>query len=116
MKTAIIGSRDFQNFEDLVECLGNHQAPIIQIVSGGAKGADKLAERCAKERNLPTEIYLTDYNKKYGKSAPLKRNIQIIEASERLIAFWDGKSTRTAYTIREARKRNIAVFVFYTSQ
>lgn len=115
MRTGIIGSRGFEDYPYLAECLDSHPVPITTIVSGGAKGADKLAERYAKERGIPVETFLPEYDK-YGKSAPLKRNIQIVEASEQLIAFWDGKSRGTAFTIKEAKKRDIAVFVKFATQ
>lgn len=115
MRTAIVGSRGFEDYPYMVECLDNHPVPITKIISGGAKGADKLAEKYAQERGIPVETYLPDYGH-YGKTAPLKRNIQIVEASEQLIAFWDGKSRGTSFTINEARKRDIAVFVMYETQ
>ena len=115
MKTAIVGSRGFEDYPYLAECLDKHPVPITKIVSGGAKGADELAHRYANERGISVEIYLPQYGQ-YGKSAPLKRNIQIVEASEQLIAFWDGKIRGTAFTIKEARKRDIAVFVMYETQ
>ena len=99
----------------MAECLDNHPEPITKIVSGGAKGADELAHRYANDRGLPIEIYLPQYGQ-YGRTAPLKRNIQIVEASEQVIAFWDEKSRGTAFTIREARKRDIAVFVMEQTQ
>ena len=86
MRTGIIGSRGFEDYPYLAECLDKHPVPITTIVSGGAKGADELAHRYANERGIPIETYLPRYGQ-YGKSAPLKRNIQIVEASEQLIAF-----------------------------
>ena len=115
MNTGIIGSRSFKNYEYLSECLDNHPTPITKIVSGGAKGADELAHRYADEHGIPVEIYLPQYGE-YGRSAPLKRNIQIMEASEQIIAFWDGKSRGTAFSIKEALKRDIAVFVMEQTQ
>ena len=53
---------------------------------GRGQRSRKLAERYAKEREIPVETFLPDCGQ-YGKSAPLKRNIQIVEASEQLIAF-----------------------------
>ena len=84
-------------------------------MSGGAKGVDELAEHYANERGIPVEIYLPQYST-LGKSASLKRKIQIVEASEQLIAFWNGQSRGTAFAIKEARKRDIAVFVMYETQ
>lgn len=76
MRTGIVGSRGFEDYHYLAECLDNHPVPITTIVSGGAKGVDELAERYANERGIPVEIYLPQYST-LGKFAPLKRNIQI---------------------------------------
>lgn len=48
MKIAIVGSRDFNNYEILEETLSTLQEPITEIISGGAQGADTLAEQWAK--------------------------------------------------------------------
>ncbi len=66
----------------------------IVIVSGGAKGADKLGERYAEERKIETIIYLPDW-KKYGKSAGFIRNTLIAEKSNVIIAFPEIKSDET---------------------
>ncbi len=69
-----------------------------EIVSGGAKGIDT----CAKEYALRSKIKLTEFLPQYniyGRSAPLKRNLEIINYSDLVIAFWDKKS---AVTLLEA--------------
>jgi hypothetical protein len=117
MRTAIIGSRSFHNYHYFLECLERHPAPISSIVSGGAKGADSLAEKYARENNIPITIYNPDY-KRFGRSAPLKRNIQILEDCELVLAFTSVSSLTpgTAFTMKEARKRDIAVFHFYPTE
>jgi hypothetical protein len=113
MRTAIIGSRSFNDYEYLREVLNGHIVPISKIITGGADGADKLAEQYANENNIETEIYLPDY-KRFGRGAPIKRNELIIEASEQVIAFWDGKSKGTMSAVKKAREKDIAVFLFYS--
>ena len=106
MKVAIIGSRDFNDYDLLVKTL--EELAISLIVSGGAKGADSLAERYAIEHEIETLIFKPDY-KLYNRGAPLKRNLQIIDASEFVIAFWDGKSRGTKHAIDYAhsQKKNV---------
>ena len=103
IKYAIIGSRSFNDYRLLKHILD----PIIIycIVSGGANGADTLAERYAKENNIQTEIYPADWNK-YGKSAGYIRNKDIICGCDKVIAFWDGSSKGTYHSIKMARKLN----------
>ena len=107
MKVAIIGSRNLivNNLEKyLPDC-------ITEIVSGGAKGIDTCARKYAIENNIKIVEFLPDYNK-YGRSAPLRRNLQIIEYADQVIAFWDGKSRGTKYVIDNCKKRNKNVTIF----
>lgn len=108
MIVAIIGSRDFTDYELLKNYLKDIN--ITQIISGGAKGADSLAERYAHENNIPVQIFKPDWNK-YGRVAGIVRNKQIVEAAEMVIAFWDSKSRGTKNSIAAARKMNKEVLV-----
>ena len=107
MNLAVIGSRGFNNYnllkESILTILGNY--PDLTIVSGGAEGADKLAERFAKEYNLKTIILKPDW-KKHGRSAGFVRNTDIWNNSTMGIGFWDGKSSGTAHSFKLAKKQN----------
>ncbi|MGK6352242.1 DUF2493 domain-containing protein [Parapedobacter sp. DT-150] len=78
MKTAIIGSRTFTDYEFLKEKL-QHIEGITQIISGGAMGADRLAERYAAEYGIDIVLIKPDW-KTYGKAAGLRRN-DVLQAS-----------------------------------
>lgn len=82
----------------------------MEVVSGGAAGVDAAAERFADEHNLSKLVFKPEYEL-YGRSAPLKRNKLIVEASERLLALWDGHSRGAKYTIDYAIKMGIPVEV-----
>lgn len=97
MKIAVVGSRNFSDFELLKDTL-NQYDNIIKIVSGGARGADSLAEKYAKLYHISTEIYKPDW-KKYGRRAGFKRNTDIIINADQVIAFWDGRSLGTNNSI-----------------
>ena len=99
MKLAIIGSR---------KCRAIDIASYIEfnpdmIISGGAIGVDTLARQFAEQNNIPIIEFLPEYPK-YGRKAPLMRNIQIVENCDFVIAFWDGKSSGTKFTIDYAKK------------
>ena len=100
MKLAVIGSRGFRSHDLMAEKL-IEMAPSL-IISGGAKGADQMSETWARRNGIPTQIFLPEH-KKY-KHAFHHRNRLIAEACEHLIAFWDGQSTGTKYTIGYARR------------
>jgi hypothetical protein len=103
MILAIIGSRDFKNYEQLSSILTPHKDKIKKVVSGGARGADKLGENWAVDNNIETEIFIPDWNK-YGKRAGFLRNEDIIKNSTHVIAFWDGESRGTKHSIGLAEK------------
>lgn len=106
MKVAVIGSRNL-NITNLDDYMPEN---VTEIVSGGAKGVDTNAEDYARKHNIPLMEFLPDY-RKFGKCAPLKRNLQIIKYADIIIAFWDGKSHGTKYVIDNCKKLNVPVKV-----
>jgi predicted Rossmann fold nucleotide-binding protein DprA/Smf involved in DNA uptake len=108
MNTAVVGSRSFQDYSFLQEILEGYD--ISKIVSGGARGADQLAERYAAEKGIPTQIFKPDLVR-HGKSNPYAGNHSIIDASEQVVAFWDGKSRGTSHSIKYAQKTGKKVFI-----
>lgn len=114
MNLGIVGSRTFNDYEkflDAVNLLGE-ATNIDKIVSGGAKGADSLAERYADYWMIPKEIFKPDW-KKYGKAAGFLRNTDIVANSDVILAFWDGKSRGTKDTIDKAARMKRPTLIIY---
>lgn len=106
MKVAVIGSRGLTTNE-----LGKYlPKEVTEIVSGGAKGIDTDAREYALSHGIKLTEFLPEY-KKYGKAAPLKRNLSIIEYSDLVIAFWDGKSRGTKFVIDNCKRIGVKVLV-----
>ena len=107
MNIAIIGSRDFNDYELIVSEIKklDLHTDDIKIVSGGAKGADRLGEKYADDNNYEKIIYKAEW-KRYGGGAGIIRNRLIIKESDIVIAFWDGKSKGTKSSIEIAKKLN----------
>ena len=105
MKLAIVGTRSFTNYEAFVReverILSERKLTPTVIVSGGAKGADTLAERYAKDKSLALEVYKPDWK---HKGAGKERNKRIVESADFMIAFWDFESRGTQHTITLWRK------------
>jgi hypothetical protein len=81
---------------------------ITKIVSGGAKGADSLAEIYAEKYQLPLIVFKPDWQK-YGRGAGIVRNREIIEAADMVVAFWDGSSKGTASSLKFAKSKGILI-------
>ena len=84
------------------------------IVSGGALGADTYAKEYAIKNDIPLIEFLPDY-KKYGKSAPIIRNMQIVDNCDFLLAFWNGTSRGTKFTTNYADKRGVPYKIIQVS-
>lgn len=98
MKIAIVGSRSIT-----VNNLGDYLPEnTTEIVSGGAIGVDRSARNYAKTHNY----------ERYGRSAPLKRNLQIIDYTDEVIAFWDGMSHGTRFVIENCKRKNVPIKVY----
>ena len=99
MKTAVIGSRGITDVN-----LSEHLPEgTDEIVSGGAKGVDTIAREYALANGIRLTEFLPDYAR-YKRGAPLKRNEQIIEYADVILAFWDGQSKGTKFVIDKAEK------------
>ena len=114
-KVIIAGGRDFIDYSLLREKVNNiltekRATHKIVIVSGCARGADTLGMRYASENIFDVDEYPADWDK-YGKKAGYMRNVEMAENADALIAFWDGKSKGTQYTINYAIKMNKEVTV-----
>ena len=111
MKVAVIGSRGL-TMDDLGKYLPEG---TTEIVSGGAKGIDSYAREYALAHNIKLTEFLPDY-KRYGRgAAPLKRNLQIIEYSDIVLAFWNGTSKGTKYVIDNCKKMGVEIRVYTIS-
>ncbi|MBT9547121.1 MAG: hypothetical protein IV090_17145 [Candidatus Sericytochromatia bacterium] len=90
-KLAIIGSRSLEDeIEPLVlEWIQKNLdlSEISMFVSGGASGADTLAERLAKHLNKEMIVFLPDYKK--FKNATMIRNEEIAKTADFCLALVD---------------------------
>ena len=112
MKVIIAGGRDFYDYTLLKRKCDELLKDVsdIEIVSGAANGADRLGERYAKEKGYPVKQFPADW-KRFGNSAGIKRNAEMANYGEMLIAFWDGKSRGTKNMIDVATTKNFRVEV-----
>jgi len=110
---AIVGSRNFYDYDALVKFIKeNIDTDTIKfVISGGARGADSLAERFAYNFNIEKKIFKPDWQK-YGKRAGFLRNKTIIENADVVFAFWDGESRGTLSSINLAKEQDKKLYVY----
>lgn len=99
----IAGSRTFENYELLNKTLTPFIGNIEEIVSGTARGADRLGEQFAREHNIRIKQFPADWNN-LGKSAGYIRNEQMARYATACIVFWDGESKGTKHMINLAKQ------------
>ena len=111
----VAGSRNFNNYELLKQKCDSllsqkRLTHSIVIVSGTAKGADRLGERYAAERGYRVERFPADWDRDGIAAGPI-RNSQMAAHADALVAFWDGKSRGTRDMIERAEKHNLPIRV-----
>lgn len=117
LKVIIAGGRNF-NYHKLlcVVCdaiLYEHRDKGIEIVSGGAKGADLRGAVYAHDRGYAIkefQVTKREWNE-LGKSAGPIRNEKMAKYADMLIAFWDGESPGTKKMIKQAKQQELSVYV-----
>jgi YspA, cpYpsA-related SLOG family len=113
-KVIVAGSRDFNDYELLKRkldvALMHKVSEGITIISGTARGADKLGERYAAEKGYNVIRMSADWNT-YGKRAGYIRNEEMAKIADALVAFWDGKSRGTYHMINIAKRYNLPIIV-----
>ncbi len=110
VKILITGSRKVTDVSLIFSKLKQEVKEGDVIIHGGAKGVDSIAHAFCNENNISVVIVKPVYPSK--KEYYLHRNAEMIGMCDRVIAFWDGKSRGTDFTIRYARARNLDVKIF----
>ena len=125
LRVIIAGSRDFDDFPKLmnssIEILTGiskkrDDLDRIRIISGTARGADKLGEQYAKISGYELSKFPADWDG-LGKRAGYIRNAEMAKFAVEdgnygvLIAFWDGQSRGTKHMIDLAKRYGLEVHV-----
>jgi hypothetical protein len=104
----IAGSRTLTDYDLVTEVMDEvlKGYPNVVIISGGAKGADKIGEYYAELRGYSCIKCLPDWDK-YGKAAGIIRNEKMARWADGCVVFWDGESKGAAHMIRIAKERGV---------
>lgn len=112
MKTIIAGSRTGVSYMDIRSAVINCGWKITEVIEGGAQGADNLGRSWARNNGVPCTTMPADW-KKYGKSAGYRRNVDMANAAEALIAIRVGgeASKGTTHMINIAKEKELRVYI-----
>lgn len=122
-RIGVVGSRGITDYNVVADAIINSPWTALDyhpdrwatdsytIVSGGANGVDTNAEKFAKEHGFGVEVIEPDYDDWSNGHPALVRNTKIVEASDAIIAVWDGRSRGTRDTIDKALERNVPLYV-----
>lgn len=110
MRLVICGSRGLIDRGPLVDlilaAISAHLAQlhweVEMVLSGAARGGDRIGELWAARERIPTEFYPAKWNE-LGRGAGFIRNGEMVSSADAVLALWDGKSPGTADTLRRAK-------------
>lgn len=114
-KIIVAGSRLMHDYflveSVLSRIIQNYPKQEIEIVSGGAKGADKLGELFATKHQLNLKVFPADWDNLGKKAGPI-RNQQMADYATHCIVFWDGISRGSKDMIERAQKKGLSTIVY----
>lgn len=109
MKVIVAGSRTITDRELVLQAIADSKFTITEVISGGAKGVDRIAEEWAKEQGIPVTVIRTGW-KTGGRGGGFVNNEEMAEQAEALIAVYDGQSKGTKHMIDTMSKRGKKIF------
>lgn len=120
MKIVIAGSRTFGDdpkhrdlcfsVMDTIREMRHNHGDEVEVVSGTARGADKLGEEWARAHKLKLFLFPADWEK-FGKSAGYRRNEEMARFADAAVIFWDGHSRGSQHMINLARQYELRLKV-----
>ena len=113
MKLIIAGSRTFSDYQRLCQVLAPDRQHITQVITGGARGADQLGYRWAWKHAIRHQLFRAEWER-FGKSAGMRRNHQMAQAGDVLVAFHVNNSPGTAHMVQCMRQLGKPVVVIRT--
>lgn len=115
MRTIIAGTREIADKDLVFQQLDEYQAttdkPISLVISGHARGIDKIGEEWGEFYGLPIERYPA-YWDLHGKKAGFLRNREMANVAEAAVLFWDGESRGTRSMLKLSLERSLHTVLY----
>lgn len=107
-KLIVAGGRDFNRYHSVaheITMLANNELShrAVSIVSGMARGADRMGWEFAQKARVQCYAFPADWDT-HGKAAGPIRNRAMAEFADGLLAFWDGQSRGTKNMIETMQR------------
>lgn len=110
VRTIIAGSRECTDERDLLDAIEACGWTPTTVISGAARGADRLGEAWSARSGVPCERFPAEWDR-HGRAAGFIRNEIMSERADALIALWDGSSRGTKHMIDTALRKGLRVYV-----
>jgi len=111
LRVAIVGSREWDDWNVLRQAILLLDKTKDVIISGGARGVDRMAVWLAKDYGFKIIEHLPDWDK-FGRGAGYLRNEEIVADADIVLAFWDGESRGTLHTITIAEQASKPCMIY----
>jgi len=116
MSTLLIcGSRDLTNYQLVVDAIRDSNFIFDEIIEGGCRGVDYLGRLYADGHDIHRRCFPANWDK-HGISAGLRRNSEMVEQADMVIAITLPTSRGTWDTIRKAQYKGIPVHIVEVSK
>lgn len=112
MKLIIAGGRDYV-FTTRDRTRLNQIEDVTEVVSGGARGADKEGESWAAFHGIPVRRFLPDWDR-WGKRAGFRRNVQMAIYADAVALFPGGSGTGHMFVA--AKQHGLKIYDFREDQ
>lgn len=116
MKYLICGSRNYKRLNQVADLMANLPEDA-EVITGGAKGVDDMANTCAMFRGLKRKVVkpdlqnVTDYYDRCGRY--YARNRQMVDEADIVIAYQTkGQKGGTQYTMNYAKAMKKPLYIF----
>ena len=85
---------------------------VTKVISGNAIGADRFGELWAAENGLEVIKFNPDWEM-FGRSAGIRRNAEMAQNADSLLACFDGVSRGTDQMIKIAQRYNLKTAIYF---
>lgn len=114
MKVIVAGCRGITSFRLVARAIKLSGFEVTEVVSGCARGVDKLGERWARQAGIPIRQFPAAWmgrDGEYNGKAGFERNTVMAKYADALIAVWDGQTRGTGHMVMTATELGLKVFV-----